>query len=205
MSEAPARAAGLLLAAGRGRRLGQAKATLVGQDGVPWVVAAARVLHDAGCAPVVVAVGAEGATVRALLDGADVEVVEVADWASGMGASLRAGIEALTATDADLALVHLVDLPDVGADVAARVLRDVPPGGLARATYAGRPGHPVALAREHWAPLLQVLAGDRGASGYLADRVVVGVECGDLARGTDVDTPEALAEHRAARPHQPPS
>ncbi|MFD1150126.1 NTP transferase domain-containing protein, partial [Saccharothrix hoggarensis] len=51
------RVAGLLLAAGAGRRFGGPKA-LVAHGGVLWVDRVAAVLRDAGCAPVVVVLGA---------------------------------------------------------------------------------------------------------------------------------------------------
>ncbi|WP_227651757.1 NTP transferase domain-containing protein, partial [Klebsiella pneumoniae] len=49
-----------------------------------------------------------------------VDVVLAPDSQSGMGASLRAGLAALEAADADAVLVSLVDLPDVTAEVVAR-------------------------------------------------------------------------------------
>jgi nicotine blue oxidoreductase len=49
-------------------------------------------------------------------------VVTAANWDQGMGTSLRAGLAALDSTDAQIACVHLVDLPDVGSDVVARLL-----------------------------------------------------------------------------------
>jgi len=62
------------------------------------------------------------------------------------------------------------------------------PAALARATYDGRPGHPVLLGRDHWAGVVQTAVGDYGARAYLADRDVTLVECGDLATGRDVDS-----------------
>ena len=56
-------------------------------------------------------------------------------------------------------------------------------------TFDGRPGHPVFLGRAHWPGLIDSLAGDEGARGYLAAHGVVEVECGDLATGRDQDTP----------------
>ena len=119
-----------------------------------------------------------------------VDVVVATDWAQGMGASLRAGIDGLSllAPDAQAVLVHLVDLPDVGADVLARVASLAAPDVLARASYAGRPGHPVLLGSDHWAAVAAGARGDAGARGYLAEREVLAVDCGDLASGADVDT-----------------
>jgi CTP:molybdopterin cytidylyltransferase MocA len=111
------------------------------------------------------------------------------DWDAGMGASLRAGLQALGPADA--ALVHLVDLPDVTAEVVRRVADGVGPATLARASYDGVPGHPVVLGREHWAPVAELATGDHGARDYLRTRQVSLVECGDLATGRDVDRPVA--------------
>ena len=85
------------------------------------------------------------------------------DWAEGMGASLRAGLVSL-ADDATAALVTLVDLPDVGADVVRRLLdRTVSAKTLARATYDGTPGHPVLIGRDHWSGVVESATGDAGA------------------------------------------
>jgi len=184
---------GLLLAAGAGRRMGGPKALLRDPDGTSWVVRAARDLRGAGCEPVRVVVGAAYEDVVTLLseervDGS-LDVVVAADWREGMGASLRAGIDGLTriAPHADAALVHLVDLPDVRAEVLARVAALAGPHVLARAVYSDRPGHPVLLGREHWQSIAAGAVGDAGARAYLARRHVRAVECGDLASGADVD------------------
>lgn len=184
--EARQRPEGLLLAAGRGSRMGRPKALMV-TDGVPWVARSAQVLRDGGCRRVTVVLGAGADAARELLH-PDVAVVVATDAGEGLSASLRAGLEALAAGDATAALVHLVDLPDVTAEVARRVLAaGASTGSLARATYAGRPGHPVLIGRDHWAPLAVSLAGDEGARGYLRAADAASIECGDLAGGVDVD------------------
>jgi len=133
--------------------------------------------------------GAAADEAAALLDGAGVDVVVAADWAEGMGASLRAGLASLDA-GVEAVLVSLVDLPDVSADVVSRVLdAEVDNGVLRRAAYDGRPGHPVLLGRAHWPGVTASATGDRGARDYLAESAVTLVECGDLATGQDRDTP----------------
>jgi len=175
--------------------MGRPKA-LVELDGEPLVRRALRVLADGGCAPLVVVLGAATADVRAVLP-AGPHVVEAADWATGMGASLRAGLAALPALapEADAALVHLVDLPGITAAAVARLV--APPTGpdvLRRAAYGGRPAHPALLGRVHWAAVHDAAVGDAGARAYLRDHPDAGlVECGDVAVPDDVDTPEALA------------
>ncbi len=193
--------AGLLLAAGAGRRMGGPKALLRDGRGVPFLDRSIGALLDGGCAGVTVVLGADADVARALLDEAGwteddaVSVVVADDWASGMGASLRAGLAALEPSAADGVLVSLVDLPDVGEPVVRRLLgRPVVPDTLARASYDGEVGHPVLLGRAHWAGVLGSAGGDRGARDYLAEHAaqVELVECGDLATGRDVDRPADL-------------
>ncbi|MFI5622084.1 NTP transferase domain-containing protein [Nocardioides sp. NPDC051685] len=175
---------GLLLAAGAGRRMGTPKALV--DD---WLVRSVGVLREGGCDDVTVVLGASADEARALLP-ADQRVVVAEDWDEGMGASLRVGLEAL-GPDVEAAVVHLVDLPDVGADVVARVVSTSSTtgtgSGLARAAYAGVPGHPVLIGRDHWAGVIEAAVGDQGARGYLKTHDVRLVECGDLAGGDDVD------------------
>jgi CTP:molybdopterin cytidylyltransferase MocA len=197
--------AGLLLAAGAGRRFGGPKA-LVQLDGEPLVLRALRALTAAGCEPVRVVVGASAEQVRALLPD-PAQAVEAEDWATGMGASLRAGLASLDRTDwtdrtdrtegtgrPTAALVHLVDLPWVGPDVLARVIAHASAEAVARAAYDGVPGHPVLLGRRWWGEIAGAARGDRGARDWLATRAdLTLVECGDLGSGRDVDRPGDLA------------
>jgi CTP:molybdopterin cytidylyltransferase MocA len=158
-----------------------------------WLPRSVRVLRDGGCDRVTVVLGAAAALARQLVP-AGADVVVAGDWASGMAASLRAGLAAAARNaTADAVLVHLVDLPDVGADVVRRLLCvGVAPNGvrasIARAAYGGVPGHPVLLGRDHWSGVLATAAGDNGARAYLRAHEATLVECGDLAGGQDVDS-----------------
>jgi len=187
---AMSRTTGLLLAAGAGRRMGGPKALVRSGGGEPWVVSAARALHDGGCERVLVVAGAESEAVSALVEPLPwTDLVVAAGWAEGMGPSLAAGLGALAETDTDCAVVGLVDTPDVGAAVVRRVLAEVgtAASALGRAAYGGTPGHPVVLGREHWREVAGAATGDRGARAYLAGHPHRLVECGDLATGADVD------------------
>lgn len=187
---------GLLLAAGQGRRYGRPKA-LVETEGLPWVRRAATTLLDGGCADVLVVTGAGAGAVEAVLTRSPdprVTSIRCGTWERGMGESLRAGLAALATrgrTVPKQALVHLVDLPDVGADVVARVLAAAGEAtdALARAAYLGVPGHPVLLGQDHWEGVLEGALGDSGARSYLRRARPLLVECGDLATGADVDVP----------------
>lgn len=187
---------GLVLAAGAGRRMGGPKALVrLDDDGPTLVETAVRRVRAAGVDRVVVVVGASAGPVADAVSATGAEVVTAADWAEGMGASLRAGLAHLEGSTDDLALVTLVDLPDVTTEVMARVLAAVTGEGsaaLARAAYDGVPGHPVAIGRHHWAAVRDTARGDRGARDHLRATSHRLVECGDLATGRDVDTAEDL-------------
>lgn len=185
---------GLLLAAGAGLRMGKPKAMVAGADGTPWVISSSITLRSGGCDEVVVVVGADADVVREQLSGQEVTVVEAADWADGMSVSLKAGLEAITGRQAESALIHLVDLPDVGPEVVKRLLTESAADALARATYDDRLGHPVLIGREHWRAVAAGAAGDYGAREYLSSRDVVKIECADLATGRDVDSMSSLME-----------
>jgi CTP:molybdopterin cytidylyltransferase MocA len=176
----------LLLAAGAGTRMGMPKALVYDEQG-SWLLRGVSALDRGGCERVTVVLGARAASAVHLLEGMGVEIAVAMDWQQGVSASLRAGLNGMDPT-ADAALVHLVDLPDIGAEVIARVrgvARDR--STLARACFAGQPGHPVLLGRDHWPEIVSTGAGDEGARGYLANRDHDLIECGDLATGADVD------------------
>jgi CTP:molybdopterin cytidylyltransferase MocA len=184
---------GLLLAAGAGTRMGGPKALVVDEAGESWLARSVDVLHAGGCEAVTVVLGAAVDDAVGLLDGRGADVVVAHDWADGMAASLRAGLRSLAPADA--ALVHLVDLPDVTADVVRRVLAAAAgPATLARASYDGVPGHPVLLGHDHWAPVAATATGDHGARDHLRAHAVELVECGDLATGRDVDEPQGIRQ-----------
>ena len=190
------RVVGVLLAAGGGRRAGGPKALRLDADGTSWLLRSIGVLRDGGCEAVIVVLGSEAAAARDLLvkssltDSPMITVVEAPDWEQGMGSSLRSGLAAAQSASWRAALVHLVDLPDVTAEVVRRLLRQAPPGtaSLARVTYGGQPGHPVFIGRDHLESIMATLTGDSGAKGYLAHHGAHSVECGDLASGQDHDT-----------------
>jgi CTP:molybdopterin cytidylyltransferase MocA len=171
-----------LLAAGAGRRYGKPKVLVEG-----WLDAAVHALRDGGCADVVLVLGAAEVAAPP-----GVTPVVAADWNEGLSASVRAGLGEADRRHADYAVLHVIDTPDVGAAVVARVLARAVSSrsGLARACFGDRPGHPVVLARRHWPAVLAQLSGDRGAGAYLRGRPdVEAVECGDLAGGQDIDEP----------------
>ena len=175
-------AAGLVLAAGEGRRFGGPKqlALVDGRPLLEHAVEAVMAVLDR----VVVVLGARAEEVRRGTDLQGAEVVVCPEWAEGMGASVRCGLAALTG--AERVLVAVADQPGLTPAAVRAVLA---PGGSARAVYDGRPGHPVVLGPELLARAGE-LRGDAGFRDLLS--AVPAVECGHLGDWRDIDTREDL-------------
>lgn len=174
---------GAVLAAGAGSRFGMPK--ILAERG-RWLESAVTALDHGGCGEVYVTQGAARARIPSPARG-----IEVPRWRHGVSESVRAVLD-LLGSRADVAGVvfHLVDLPSVGPETVRLVLEaaDGRRAVLARATFGGRPGHPVYIGSEHFGPVLATLAGDRGAGRYLSGRAdVVEVPCDHLGDGADLD------------------
>jgi CTP:molybdopterin cytidylyltransferase MocA len=179
--------AGVVLAAGAGRRFGRPKA-LVELDGERLVDRAVRLLQTGGCDPVVVVSGA----VSLVVD--DALVVENADWQTGMGSSLRRGLAAVPEA-CEAAVIALVDQPYVGSEAVRRLISANQAGATAAVvTYSGRWRNPVLLARSTWEDVRALAYGDVGARRYLeAHRGdVVEVPGDGTGDPRDIDTPADL-------------
>lgn len=190
-----ARIAGVVLAAGASRRAGTSKAiaTIGGETLVARVV---RTLREAGCAPVIVVVGAPHEDrVRAEAERAGARTVRNDDPERGMSSSLQLALAALAA-DTDAAVIALVDHPRVEAATVRALADAFRAHGTPRIrpTHAGRAGHPYLVGRAAFAPLL-ALAPDapEGARPVLRALATREVPVGDPAIHDDLDTPEALA------------
>jgi CTP:molybdopterin cytidylyltransferase MocA len=182
--------AGLILAAGAGTRFGDRPKLLAELGGRPLLEHAVRGHCDVGeLERVVVVLGAFAAELQDRVEFGRAEVVVCEDWEDGQAASLRCGLHALAG--AERVLVTLGDEPLISAEVIRRFVDQ--PGG-ARATYDGRPGHPVVLGGAQIAAALE-LTGDQGARGLLDDGPRL--ECADLCSGADVDTEADLEAIRA--------
>jgi nicotine blue oxidoreductase len=196
MTENEQQVAGLLLAAGGGRRLGGRPKALLEHRGRPLVEHAVGVLRAAGCTRVHVVLGAAAAVVRERAELGGCVLVENPAWADGMGSSLRAGLDSLAGTGARAALVSLVDQPGIGVEAVRRVLAaHEDDSSLVSAAYDGVRGHPVLFGAAHWARIAATATGDRGARAYLKEHedAITLVECADVAEPYDIDTPADLA------------
>jgi nicotine blue oxidoreductase len=187
----------VLLAAGAGRRLGLGPKALLPFRGRTLVEVLAEVLLAGGCRDVVVVLGADAARVRAGTDLSRHRVVDNPDWDTGMGGSFRLGVAA--ADPADHVLVALVDQPGLTPETVARLLAAHRPGRVTAAAYRApdgtlRRGHPLVLDAGLRAEAAETATGDAGARFFLQahPELVDLVDCSDLSRGGDLDSPGQL-------------
>ena len=158
----------LLLAAGASRRLGAPK-QLLAYKGESLLRRAARTALASLCRPVIVVLGAHRESVESEIADLPLEIVFNEGWAMGMGASIRAGMEYLTArADTRAVVVMLCDQPRVEARiinelVAAYRVTNAP---LVTAKYDGTHGVP-ALFDQRLYPALLALTGSQGAKNLI--------------------------------------
>lgn len=185
---------GIVLAAGGARRFGGAK-QLALLDGRPLLEHAIRAMMASPVGRVVVVLGSGAEDVIDSVDLHGAEPVICDRWDEGQSASLACGLAELEGCDA--VVVILGDQPRLSADAVRRVVAARGHGAAAvRATYAGRPGHPVLLEAPLF-PRLRDVTGDHGARHVLLSASVREVPCDDLGGGDDVDTPAQLDALRA--------
>lgn len=205
--------AGLLLAAGASRRLGQPKALLRAPSGVPMVAEMAGRLLGGGCDTVLVVLGANAESVEEALAPAQavhpsrLHTLRHDQWADGMCSSIAAGVIALREKMVDdgapyaAALLATCDMPAVTAAHVAALHRqwrhDVRQRVASRwqdDTGAEIIGVPAILPVADW-PRLAALSGDQGARALLRAPGTLSVH---LPGGAlDLDTPADVARWRA--------
>jgi molybdenum cofactor cytidylyltransferase len=186
---------GIVLAAGRSRRMGRPKALLRLGDRT-FLRAAVETLSAGGCGDVVAVVASADIEAEAWSAGARAAWNDARD--SEQVDSLRIGLAASPA-HVTAAVVHPVDHPLVDpATVRSMIeVHALHPAAIVRPVHGGRPGHPTLFPRSIWPSLL-----DRplphGARSVVDDAATetVDVPVDDAGILADIDTPEAYSHHR---------
>jgi len=196
----------VLLAAGRGERMGgRPKATLE-LGGVPLIRRQLIALSGAGVDEVVVVLGHYYDQIEPLVRDFPVTVVRNEQSDAGQVSSLRLGLAALGAR-LDAVVVALADQPLIGtADVSDLIgaYKKRPAGtDVVQPSVAGQPGNPVMFSAE---VRDQILAGEAniGCRHWQADHPqrVHRWETPNARYRTDVDTPEDLAAFEQRTGHR---
>jgi molybdenum cofactor cytidylyltransferase len=139
---------------------------------------------------------------KAALEGLRLTLLPVPDAGEGMAASLRAGAAWADRIGATALMIALPDMPDItAADMQELIAAQarVPDLPLRACTPTKEAGHPVILPRACFERML-ILKGDEGARKILASLPVQLHPLTDSRARIDLDTPEAWAKWRAARP-----
>jgi molybdenum cofactor cytidylyltransferase len=184
--------AGVVLAAGAGHRFGAAKqlAPLAGRPLLEHsllAMARAKLIEER-----IVVLGAHAEEILAAVELHGARPVLCTSWSHGQGSSLRAAIEALPESVAAV-VITLGDQPSIDPRAIDRLVAERDGAAIAlRATYDGRPGHPVAFEHPAFAALreLEGDAGGRQLFDLLATKLVA---CDGLGADRDVDEPSDLA------------
>jgi CTP:molybdopterin cytidylyltransferase MocA len=195
------RSAGIVLAAGASRRMGEPK-QLLQVRGRPLLETALAAACDSQLDEVVVVLGAHADEIRRSVRLGRARVVLNPDHAQGMSTSLRAGISAL-GSNVGRVVVILGDQPDITAEVVDHLLETQAASGLPAAalSFDGLLHPPVVLARELWGDIA-ALQGDVGCRALVrAHPELVAAVAADRpgAHPVDIDTPEDF-ERLAADP-----
>jgi CTP:molybdopterin cytidylyltransferase MocA len=195
MSAAAPRVIGILLAAGRGRRLGGTKQLLPWPppDGDRPLIAAAFDAVAPACDAMVVVTGHEAARVEAALAPRQFRIVRC-DADAEMIESVRAGLRAARSIDAGATvLLQPADHPEVAAETLTRLGKEAgaTPGVAVMPEHNGRGGHPV-MVPASLVPEILAWTGTGGLRAFWrehADRCRR-VAVNDAAVVRDLDTPE---------------
>lgn len=186
------RLAGVIVAGGRARRLGQAKG-LVLVAGVPAIERLIEAYRAARVSPiVVVTTGPALRLVQGLAEGAADLVAVASDPDGPMVDSVARGL-AMIPGDREGAIVQPVDAPFTTPEMIAAL----GPGERPRVLcHQAVPGHPIMLPTSYFLRVMERPEG--GLRALLAEADVELVEWPDARVLADLDTPEDLARWGAA-------
>src|SRR5215469_2594512 len=137
--------AAVLLAAGRSQRMGTFK-QLLPIGGKTFVEACVDNLLASRVAEVVVVTGYNEAGVREALGSRPVRMIINPAYESGMGSSIKRGVESVTITAGGI-LIALADQPLIGPHVLNQIISDYEENAstILIPTYKGKKGHPIIL------------------------------------------------------------
>ena len=189
--------AGVVLAAGRSRRMAPHNKLLIAdKGGKPMIARVVDNVLSSNARPILVVTGHMAEQVEHALGGRPVRYVHAPDYADGLSASLRAGIAAVP-PDCSAALVCLGDMPLVTGRMIDRLLQAYDPDEgrlIVLPVFHGKQGNPMLWDRRFFPEILQI-SGDSGARFLVGKHMesVAEVEMADDAVLRDFDTTESLA------------
>ncbi len=181
--------AGIVLAAGGSRRMGEPK-QILDWRGQPLVRHTARIALEAGLNPVIVVIGAYAEQVETALEGLPLTLAHNPGWEAGQSGSVQAGLRAIP-PETGAAIFLLVDQPKVTSTLLRALVethsRTLAP--IVAPEIDGRRGNPVLFDRSVF-PDFEGLTGDTGGRALFSKHRLTLIPWLDPYAGMDVDTPE---------------
>lgn len=156
------KAVAIILAAGKAQSMAHPKALIEHEGGKSFLQSLASTFGKAG-GGVLGVVGYNEAEVRE--QHPSLELVTSKDWEKSLLSSVKAGLEAALAEDADVVLLHPVDMPALRDKTVKSMLKEMERGGTdgvvaLRPEYENAMGWPVVLSRGAAQKLLQAEGDD---------------------------------------------
>lgn len=194
----------VILAAGFSRRLPGENKLLKSYLGQPLLAHALATAAALGLGDTVVVTRPDMPEVEQIAARAGLRIIENPDAASGMGASIAAGIRALRPDLAGM-FIALGDMPHVTAEDyrALTAAHERQPARICVPVWDGRRGHPVLFGADY-RDALAGLSGDTGARAVLAHHAarVIAVPAASPGVLADLDTAEDFAVEQAKTPQR---
>ncbi|MEO1761296.1 MAG: nucleotidyltransferase family protein [Cyanobacteria bacterium J06629_18] len=159
----------IILAAGKASRMGKSK-QLLAYQGNNLISHAIKTGLNSNCKSVVVVLGAYAEEIKLEIDKLPVQIIENADWETGMSSSIRAGINAIqqSHSNLDAVIIALADQPLISEAVFNQFIekyRDTN-NKIIAAVYDDIVGVPALFDKNFFSELMNI-EGDRGAKALM--------------------------------------
>lgn len=183
----------IVLAAGASTRMGTPKQLLRQANGLSLIQQAVQTAQDSQLGPIVVVLGANAKRVGEEIAQLGVQSVVNADWETGMGSSIAAGVRYLLANQPLIAqvLIMLGDQPLLTSTHLKELVRTMEKeqAPLAVSEYGDAKGVPAVFSKVLFDQLLQ-LQGAPGAKPVIQQNLQQAVSVPFPEGALDIDTPE---------------
>ena len=194
---------GIILGAGRSRRMGLENKLVAEINGKPMIVHAIESVKNSRVNKTILVTGYQREIVERAVQGIEIEIIYNPNFTEGLSSSIKSIGHKLT-KNVDAVILCLGDMPGITSthiNSLLKAFKNNPNRQIVIPTYKGRRGNPVLWGKKHF-PLLFNLSGDQGAKVLFQNNEnnITEVQIEDEAILTDLDTPDALEKYRSNFP-----